>query len=866
MGDKTTYMISRVSCKSATQRYNDGYFKPGNHIVSAVLSLRAVGLPNELFKTVPGSGLQFELVRKNYQHALALIFATEEINNNPYILNNITLGFHIYDNVFSDKFNYDVTLSLLSIKKENFPNYRCGRRYKMSAVVGGLNSRTSMQMASILGLYKIPQLTYGSIHAIMNDMIQFPFSYQMVQNEAVQYDGIVQLLLYFGWTWVGLIVSNDNHGEEFAQAVKSILSKYSICVAFLEKAPPFSMAVTSNGSPYYIFNNVQTLNSLLCTKANVVVGYGDTSYMLGLELLLHHSEILTRSLIQKIWITTAQWDFTSQVFLSAWDVKYFHGSLSFTIHKNDPPGFQSFLQNFNPYKHSDSSFIQQFWQEAFGCVVSNSYKSTEKLNICTEKEKLEGLPQTIFEMTMSGESYNIYNAVYVLAYALHTIYLSEHVRCSGTSGLEHEIMQPWELHSFLRKIHFNNSAGDEVFFNENMELSTGYDIVNWVTFPNKSFIQVRIGTLASQAFSDQRFIVNKDAITWPSIFNQTLPQSMCSEKCHPGYHMRVLEGYASCCYDCILCPEGIISNQTDAHNCYRCPENEHPNKHQNKCIPKAIAFLAHDDPLGISLISATLFCTLLTASVLGIFIKHQNTPIVKANNRDLTYLLLISLLLCFLCSLLFFGRPSKITCLLRQTAFGNVFSLALSSVLAKTITVILAFKATNPGNKLKKWVGRRLPSYLVLLCTIVQVVICAIWLGTSPPFPDLDMVSQTGQIVVQCNEGSETMFYTVLAYMGVQALISFTVAYLARKLPSTFNETKFITFSMLVFCSVWVTFIPTYLSSKGKYVVAVEIFCILASSAGLLSCIFAPKVYIILLKPNMNTRGHLFKNSCSKCH
>ncbi|KAJ7313806.1 hypothetical protein JRQ81_005520 [Phrynocephalus forsythii] len=860
----TISMISRVSCKAATQRYNDDYFKPGNHVISAVLSLRAAGLPNESFKAIPGNSLQFELVRKNYQHVLALIFAIEEINKNQYILHNLTLGFHIYDNVFDDKINYDVTLSSLSLKKENIPNYRCERQNKMFATVGGQNSVTSMEMASILALYKVPQLTYGSIHTTMSNKIEFPFSYQMVPNESIQYDGIVQLLIYFGWTWVGLIVSNDNHGEEFAQTVKLILTRHSICVAFLEKAPSFSAAVTSNGYPYYIFNNIRALHSLLFTKANVVIGYGDTSYMLGLELLLHQHEKSTRRLLQKIWITTAQWDFTSKVFLSTWNVKHFHGSLSFAIHKNEPPGFHSFLQNFNPYEHSSSSFIQQFWKDAFGCAISNSLKSTRNLKICTEKDKLESLPQTVFEMSMSGESYNIYNAVSVLAYALQAICSSKDVRHSRISGLGHNVMQPWKLHSFLRKISFNNSAGDEVFFNKNMELSTGYDIINWVTFPNQSFIQVRIGMLTYQASSHQKFVLNKDAITWPSIFNQTFPESMCSEKCHPGFHMRVLEGHASCCYDCFPCPEGTISNETDAHNCFRCPEDEYPNKYQNRCIPKLIAFLAHDEDLGIGLICATLLGALLTVSVLGLFIKHQNTPMVKANNRNLTYLLLISLLLCFLCSLLFIGRPSKTTCLLRQVAFGNIFSLALSCVLAKTVTVILAFRTTNPGNKMRKWIGKSLPSYVILLCSTLQAGICAIWLGTFPPFPDLDKVSQTEMIVVQCNEGSETMFYTALAYMGVQAVVGFIVAYLARKLPNTFNEATFITFSMLVFCSVWISFVPTYLSSKGKYVVAVEVFSILASSAGLLSCIFVPKVYIILLKPNMNSRDHLFKKSTCK--
>ncbi|XP_062992822.1 vomeronasal type-2 receptor 26-like [Elgaria multicarinata webbii] len=368
----------------------------------------------------------------------------------------------------------------------------------------------------------------------------------------------------------------------------------------------------------------------------------------------------------------------------------------------------------------------------------------------------------------------------------------------------------------------------------------------------------KIGRVDPQAPPGKELSIQEESIVWHRRFKE-LPVSMCNEHCNPGYNKKKEEGKPFCCYTCMPCPEGKISSQKDMDYCTECLEDHYANLEQNQCISKILHYLSYEEPLGMTLAFSAVGLALITAFILVTFLKHQDTPIVKANNRSLTYGLLINLFLCFLCSLLFIGKPSTTTCLLRQTAFGIVFSLALSTVLAKTITVVLAFMATKPGSRMQKWVGKKLANVIVLSCFLIQASICSFWLFTIPPFRDKDMNSLSGEIIIECNEGSATMFYCVLSYIGFLAIVSFIVAFLSRKLPDTFNEAKFITFSMLLFCSVWLSFIPTYMSTKGKYTVAVEIFSILTSSAGLLGCTFFPKCHIILFKPNLNKREQLMR-------
>ncbi|XP_053120347.1 vomeronasal type-2 receptor 26-like [Hemicordylus capensis] len=795
---------------------------------------------------------------QNYQHILALEFAVKEINKNPQVLPNVTLGFQIYDSYMNPRWAFHSAMHLVSPKNIFLPNYKCETQEYLIAIIEGLDSATCQRIPDALNIYKFPQLLYNS-SPLMTDNTQSSSFYQMVPNEAHQFKGILQLLLFFRWMWVGLLTAEGISSKWITQFVVPEFARRGICFALTERIYNIGMDSKHGGVQIWA---PALYHKIMSSTAYVILLFGDyrTIIILNLLLTMEISKITKQNPKGKVWIFTAQTELKWPMELAIED---FHGALGIAAHSKELPGFQEFIQSKSPISTEGDFFIRDFWASAFHCVFPNSALHNLSGDNCTGEEKLEDLPEERFAKHIMGHSYSIFNAVYAVAHALHAMYsyTSKHRRIM--EGGKEWSEQPWQLHHFLKQLLINNSAGDTVSFDQNGVIVTGFDVINWIVFPNHSFFRVKAGRMDLQAPTEEILTINEDALVWPRGFHQAQPVSLCNDPCHPGFSKRKKEEKPFCCYDCIPCPEGEISYQNDMADCSQCEDDHYPNQDQNSCIPKVVTFLSYNEPLGIGLAIGALSFFLATVLVFGTFIKHHNTPIVKANNRNLTYTLLLSLLLCFLCPLLFIDRPHKITCLLRQPTFGIIFSMAVSSVLAKTIMVLLAFVATRPGSRIRKWVGEKLASSIVISCSIGQAAICLFWLLTSPPFPDADMHSVTGEIVLQCNETSPIMFYCVLGYMGFLAIASFTVAFFSRKLPDSFNEAKFITFSMLVFFSVWLSFVPSYLSTKGKYVVAVEIFSILASSAGL-GFIFFPKCYIIVLRPDLNNKDHLMRKNCRR--
>ncbi|XP_043942663.1 extracellular calcium-sensing receptor-like [Protopterus annectens] len=688
-------------------------------------------------------------------------------------------------------------------------------------------------------------ISYGSVLPLLGDKQQFPSFLRTISNFTVQVVGITQLMKHFSWTWIGILASDNDIGIEGSQGLLQELAKRGNCVAFLEILPAYSSKSRLR----------QIVEKIKAPSVKVIIVYSTQLYLIPLM-----EEVTMQNVSDKVWIAPTHWG-NSLVFYIKENWKTLNGTLGFTKYNPEIPGFQEFVHNIMPSPTNNDNFLTLFWETVFHCKLSNNntaMSAGKATSFCTGTESLKKLQTSVFESYSFQEAISAYNAAYAIAHGLHSLLscdskdgIPENVSCAAVTNLH-----PWQLLTSIKSVHFMNTAGQEVYFNIHGDMPTQYDIQNFQFFPNGTSRTVKVGMFKSWAPNDEQIQIDTKLILWNDGATK-VPRAVCSESCGPGYRKSTHKGQPICCFDCVPCSEGEISNHSNSNDCTKCADDQWPTYGQEKCIPKTIEFLSYKEPLGVSLAAISISCSIITASILCIFIKHKNTPIVKANNQNLSYLLLYALILCFLCSLIFIGYPKTFTCLIRQAAFGVIFSFSVSCILAKTITVIVAFNSTKPNSPMRKLMGTKTPVSVIIFCSLIQVCICVAWLSNDPPFPNANMVIKPGTIIMECQEGSSTAFGCMLGYMGFLAILSFAIAFLARKLPATFNEAELITFSMIVFVSVWASFIPAYLSTQGKYMVAVEVFAILTSGSGLLCSIFVPKCYIILLKPEKNTKKHL---------
>ncbi|XP_018416487.1 PREDICTED: extracellular calcium-sensing receptor-like [Nanorana parkeri] len=824
-----------------------GATQTGDVLIGAILPIHLdKEYPDVDFTSSPPQGACKMFSFEVFQQFQALRFAVEEINKNLDLLPNISLGFQVYDSCSGLHEEIDGTHKLLTGWESGIPNYSCREGSSVAAVIGHSISSFSLLMAHVLGLYRYPQISHFSTSSVLSDRAQFPSFYRTVPSDVFQSKGLAQLVLHFGWTWVGLVAVSEDYGQQGIQVIRQELIRAGACEAFVE----------------YLLTDRLDKNAPHVTKviqestAKVVLIFSTDTEMVPLL-----NEMLAQNITGKIFMASEAWSTSNLLSIRKYS-SLLSGSVGFSFHSSVIHNFKYFLNRIQPFSGPGKDWAKILWESIFGCQISDREMAEESLSnftkACTGEEDLESTQNSYNDVTSLRGAHNIYTAIYVIAKALHDLHMCKDGKGPFSKGScsTLRMLKPWQLSRYIQKVHVRLSSGREMVFDENGDPPATYDIVNWKINDNGVMGQVKVGSYDTTQTEGKTFNIDTSAVMWASGDRQ-VPYSVCSSSCPPGFRQLLRRGQPVCCFECVSCPQVEISNTTDPPDCIKCPWDQWPNLQKDKCLAKDIEFLSYEEPLGVVLAASSVFSSSIPPCTLGLFIHYRNTPLVRANNFSMSCLLLVSLFLCFLSSLGFIGYPQPEKCLLRQTAFGMSFAFCVSCILAKNVMVVFAFMATKPGSQLKKLSSPKVSYMIITMCMLFPFVLCVLWMIFAPPFPEKNVQTRPGIIIIECNEGSPTAFWCMLGYLGLLATVSFVVAFLARRLPDSFNEAKFITFSMLAFLSVWISFIPAYLSASGKYAVAMEIFAIQSSSWALEICMFFPKSFIVLFRPSMNSRDYL---------
>ncbi|XP_006734616.1 G-protein coupled receptor family C group 6 member A isoform X3 [Leptonychotes weddellii] len=415
-----------------------------------------------------------------------------------------------------------------------------------------------------------------------------------------------------------------------------------------------------------------------------------------------------------------------------------------------------------------------------------------------------------------------------------------------------KIIAEAQLLDVLKNVTFTDE-GNSFHFDAHGDMNTGYDIVLWKEING----HMTITKMAQYDLKNDVFIIT-DQETKNEFRNLKQIQSKCSKECSPGQMKKTTRSQHICCYECVNCPENHYSNQTDMDHCLLCNNETHwAPVRSTRCFEKEVEYLNWNDSLAILLLALSLLGILFVLAIGIIFTRNLNTPVVKSSGGLLVcYVILLCHFLNFASTGFFIGEPQDFTCKTRQTLFGVSFTLCISCILMKSLKILLAFSFDPKLQNFLKCLYK--PILIIFTCTGIQVVICTIWLIFAAPAVE-ENISLPRVIILECEEGSVLAFGTMLGYIAILAFICFIFAFKGRKLPEHYNEAKFITFGMLIYFIAWITFIPVYATTFGKYLPAVEIIVILISNYGILCCTFFPKCYVILCKQETNTKSAFLK-------
>ncbi|XP_031729345.1 extracellular calcium-sensing receptor-like, partial [Anarrhichthys ocellatus] len=542
-------------------------------------------------------GLSLDL--ESLKNAYTMMFAVEEINRNSTLLPGVKLGYRILDSCASSYWAQQVALSLVGGDAQSCnltPSTPRSAAYgqpgetaagqPVPLLIGTASSTSTIVLSRVLGPLSVPLISYMASCPCLSDRLNFPNVFRTIPSDIYQARAMARMAIRFRWTWIGAVIVNKDYGHLAIQAFHKETRGQGVCFEFIETV--LKETIVSDASRVAL--------TIQASTARVILVFCWYTEIKKVFLELAKINVTDRQfLASEAWSTSD--DLLQDLVIS----KVASGVVGVAIRSSTIPGFENYLRSLHPMRRPDDKFLWEFWEMEFGCSLGATRShaaslfpakgSSQKVSLplCSGTESLEGVKNPFTDISQLRVAYNVYLAVYAAAHALHSLLScpdresSSGNNSSTCSSPKH--IKPKELLQHLNKLNFTTPQGDMFYF-QGADIPAKYDLVNWQATPEGSLKLVLIGRVDGFDLH-----LNESTIQWSTGSNQ-VPVSVCSESCPPGTRKANRKGGPLCCFDCIQCAEGEISNQTDSLHCERCPSEFWSNAKQTACIPRQLDFLS----------------------------------------------------------------------------------------------------------------------------------------------------------------------------------------------------------------------------------------------------------------------------------
>ena len=780
-------------------------------------------------------------------HAEAMIYAIERINENFTILPNLTIGYDLRDYCRSHKLAMQIAYDFMrdgdpvcQSKQDvsSTPNgYDANNRTKpITSLVGPFSSGTAVLVGSLLQVSDIPAISPSTTSDELSSQM-YKDLFRTVPPDLWQAQVMADIIDLFNWTYVAAVGLDDSYGRNGISALeKESYDRETFCIAFSEYIPRL-------GNDNRIKQTVLKIKRR--SEITVIIvwlsgGYGSAFF----------AEATAQNIEGKTCILSDALTAGEAVFLAP-QFTTLNGSLGIKPRDYPTPEFEDHLKMITPAKSMERgvNWWEEFWRLQFNCSAFKSNDSgvppcEANLTLHDALQKIRG----------SFVSYLI-DAVYAIAHSLDSIY-----RCSltihgagkrGKCPPVNPTVKGRDLEKYLRNVSFNGLTGKVRFDKFGDPLGASYVIINFQLDSTTDGARKNILVGAWDKQNTPKLKVDLSRLQWRTSFT---PLSHCSPECLPGTRRKIT---SPCCWECIKCPLGTVSTKIGSISCTKCDPETKSNEGRSKCEKLPIINITHSNVSGITITVVASIGYIFILLVGGTYIKFFNTPVVKASNREISFLLLFRISSLFALAFLELSEPSHSLC--TATFFWRYFglNLCITVLFLKTMRIASVFEVDKLA-QLFAPCYKTLTRQGIFLSVMNLVVLCllALWIFLDPPSRN-KIIRLDEYVFLVCKPFDANvglaLFIAVCAYTLIVASLCTYYAFKARGIPENFNETKYIGFSMYILLLSSLAYYPVLFAFESWYVTIVSCTTTLVTSFGLLGCMFGPRIYILFFQSQQNT-------------